>query len=209
MTAVTPGAARSLRDATRGDHASTEHSPFMTALLGGLLPLDVYADLLVQLRPVYVALEAAAAAYAGDPLAGPFVDAALDRTPSIERDLGHLAGRDWPARFRVTDAAASYTAAVAQAEPATFVAHHYTRYLGDLSGGQVIGRIVRRTYGLDGSGTAFYEFPSIPDAKAYKDAYRARLDGCGLDPAALAADVAEAYALNAAVFTALAERHLS
>jgi hypothetical protein len=62
------------------------------------------------------------------------------------------------------------------------VAHHYTRYLGDLSGGQAIGRIIGREFGLDGGvGTAFYSFSEVPKPKLYKDAYRARLDALPLD----------------------------
>ena len=207
MTATAPGAARELRDATRPGHASTEHSPYMTALLGGLLPREAYADLLAQLLPVYVALEATAARFADDPVAGGFVDPALHRVAAIERDLAHLAGPRWlPV---VTEAAGAYAARVAGCADATaFVAHHYTRHLGDLSGGQVIGRIVRRAYGLDDGGASFYEFEGIADPKAYKAGYRARLDAAGFDGAALAAEVAVAYGLNAAVFAALAERHL-
>ena len=210
MTATAPGAARALREATRPGHAGAEQSPFMTALLLGSLPLAACADLLAQLLPVYAALEAAGTRFAGDPVAGGFVDPALHRVGAIERDLAHLAGPGWAARFVVSDAAAAYAARVGACADATaFVAHHYTRYLGDLSGGQVVGRVVRRAYGLDGGGASFYEFEGIADRKAYKAAYRARLDAAGLDGAALAAEVAVAYALNGAVLAALAERHLA
>lgn len=39
------------------------------------------------------------------------------------------------------------------------LAHAYVRYLGDLSGGQVIGARIKKAYGLEGQdGTAFYRF---------------------------------------------------
>jgi hypothetical protein len=59
------------------------------------------------------------------------------------------------------------------------VAHAYTRYLGDLSGGQVLARVARKTYGLEkgGAGTQFYEFDNIENKNGYKKGYRARLDG--------------------------------
>lgn len=39
------------------------------------------------------------------------------------------------------------------------LAHAYVRYLGDLSGGQVIGARIKKAYGLNGQdGTAFYRF---------------------------------------------------
>jgi heme oxygenase len=89
------------------------------------------------------------------------------------------------------------------------VAHHYTRYLGDLSGGQAIGRILDREFELDGAGIAFYAFEAIPKPKPYKDAYRARLDALGLGPAEVRRVVDEvrvAFTLNQALFTELGER---
>ena len=87
-----------------------------------------------------------------------------------------------------------------------FVAHHYTRYLGDLSGGQAIGRILDRAFGLDGAGVAFYDFPAIPKPKPYKDAYRAALDS--IAPTAeeqtrIVEEVKVAFGLNQALFEEL------
>jgi heme oxygenase len=195
--------ARELRAATRGDHERTERAPLMVALLDGRLPAAAYADFLAQLHAVYLSLEAAGDRFADDPVAGAFVDPALRRVPAIERDLLALAGPDWPAELALTAPATAYAARLdACDDPVRFVAHHYTRYLGDLSGGQAIGRVVRVAYGP----ADFYDFPAIADAKAYKDAYRARLDA--LDADVLTGEVTVAYGLNAAVFAALAERHL-
>ena len=88
-----------------------------------------------------------------------------------------------------------------------YVAHHYTRYLGDLSGGLAIGRIVARTYGVGPEALAFYAFPGIPKPKPYKDAYRARLDALPLDEAhkqRVLQEVRAGFALNTAFFTELA-----
>ncbi|HYF72032.1 MAG TPA: biliverdin-producing heme oxygenase, partial [Nocardioides sp.] len=89
------------------------------------------------------------------------------------------------------------------------VAHHYTRYLGDLSGGQAIGRILDRSFGLGGRGVAFYAFPQIPRPKPYKDAYRVRLDALGLSADQrdlVVAEVKEAFRLNQALVAELGER---
>ncbi len=90
-----------------------------------------------------------------------------------------------------------------------FVAHHYTRYLGDLSGGQAIGRILARTYELDRpEGVRFYDFPAIPKPKPYKDGYRARLDALPLDEdekAVVLAEVKATFDLNGALFAELTE----
>ncbi|RYJ02301.1 MAG: biliverdin-producing heme oxygenase, partial [Actinomycetales bacterium] len=166
------------------------------------------AHFLGLLRRVYEALETTAADLAGDPLASAVVDPAIERLAAIDADLDH-----WlPEGPRTVDspAAAAYRDRVlaAGAWGGLLAAHHYTRYLGDLSGGQAIGRILDRAFELDGNGIAFYDFPEIEKPKIYKDGYRARLDGLGLSDADIARVVDEvkvAFRLNQALFTELAQ----
>ena len=66
--------------------------------------------------------------------------------------------------------------------PAGFVAHHYTRYLGDLSGGQLVRKALQREYGLGEEGTAFYAFPGVA-VGAVKRRYREMLDAAPWDEA--------------------------
>lgn len=100
-------------------------------------------------------------------------DPALERLAAIDADLNHwLPGG---AREVTSPAAAAYGERIAAlAWGGSLVAHHYTRYVGDLSGGRVIGKVLDRSFGLRGAGLAFYQFPVRP--KPYKDSYRARLD---------------------------------
>lgn len=47
-------------------------------------------------------------------------------------------------------------------EPRRLLAHSYIRYMGDLSGGQMMKRNIRKAYGLvNGQGTTFYEFGAM------------------------------------------------
>ena len=65
-----------------------------------------------------------------------------------------------------------------------FVAHHYARYLGDLSGGQTLKRIVARMFNLSsGEGLAFYDFSQIPDLSQFKAEYRSQPDSNLVDEA--------------------------
>lgn len=49
------------------------------------------------------------------------------------------------------------------------LAHAYVRYLGDLSGGQIIGGRIRRAYNLKGNdGTAFYDFSARGEKSGFE-----------------------------------------
>jgi heme oxygenase len=91
--------------------------------------------------------------------------------------------------------------------PEAFVAHHYTRYMGDLSGGQMIARSVRSTYDLaPGQGAAFYEFDDIDDIAAFKAHYRHLLDQAPFDDESalrMIEEVTLAYQLNTSVLAEL------
>lgn len=197
-----------MREGSMAEHEAAEHSSFMTELMGGALVEQAYVDYLLRYRAVYAALETAARSRLDDPAVAAVHDPALERLAAIDADLDHWA----PGGPRRTDSAAA-DAYVARLEAATawgglLVAHHYTRYLGDLSGGQAIGRILDRTYGLDGAGIAFYDFAAIPKPKPYKDGYRARLDGLDLSAAnkqRVVDEVKVAFRLNQAVFTELGQ----
>jgi heme oxygenase (biliverdin-producing, ferredoxin) len=93
--------------------------------------------------------------------------------------------------------------------PGGFVAHHYTRYLGDLSGGQFLARAIKRRLGLDAStGTAFYDCSSVGDLTAFKDAYRVRLNCApwsAEEQARIVAETALAYDLNTEVLLELGD----
>ncbi|GAA1537158.1 biliverdin-producing heme oxygenase [Streptomyces albidochromogenes] len=175
-----------IRVASHEQHTEAETSSFMSDLLGGKLPVDAYARYTEQLWFVYRALEEAARPLADDPVAGPFIRPELMRTAELERDLAHLRGADWRAAARPLPATEAYAAritACARDWPAGYVAHHYTRYLGDLSGGQIIRDKAERTWGFarKGDGVRFYVFEDIANPAAFKRGYRELLDRVNAD----------------------------
>ena len=200
----TPFSAR-IREATMGAHRDAERSSYVHRLMRGQLPLDGVADLMVQHHAIYRSLERTGDALNGDPVVGPFLGPELLRVPRIEADLHHLIGDDWAERFEVRPATAAYAGNIAAtaAHPERFVAQHYTRIMGDLSGGQMIRRTLERHYGdgVEGALT-FYDF-DIEDLDAYKDAYRARLDlapWSDVERDAFIDETNRAYTSNSSVF---------
>lgn len=214
MTVLTtdPPLSTLMREGSQREHQEAEDSSFMAELLAGRINHRGYADYLTRLHRVYLALEDTGHAVAADPIARAVLDPALERRAAIEADLELWAPYASPVTSDApTPATAAYVQRIEQASswPGLFVAHHYTRYLGDLSGGQAIGRILARTFDLpDGAGVAFYDFPDIPKPKPYKDGYRARLDALPLTPAEkrrILDEVKVVFGLNSALFAELGE----
>lgn len=201
-----------LRDGTRADHTAAETEPFIENLMAGRLDRAAYADLAAQQLTVYEALEEASARMRGDSRGATLIFEALTRVPAIIRDLTFLYGPAWRDEIHIRPATREYADRIRRIGSSLphYAAHAYTRYLGDLSGGQVVKRMLERHYGLDGEGLSFYTFGQIPKAKVFKDTYRERLDGLELSGPEIDTTLAEAqlaFRLNRAVFAALAESH--
>jgi heme oxygenase (biliverdin-producing, ferredoxin) len=198
-----------LRSGTRQDHDAAQGSGFLDALAAGTLPRQAYADLAAQHWFIYEMLELAAVQMAADPVAGGFVFPELTRLPALSDDLATLLGPE--PSLSALPATQEYRArlrTVAFDQPWGFIAHHYTRYLGDLSGGQYLGPAIAKAYGLDGAGHRFFVFEGV-SPPAFRTRYRELLDGLAFSPADeqnFLAEVAEAYRLNIAVLRELKER---
>ncbi|MEU2792130.1 biliverdin-producing heme oxygenase [Streptomyces sp. NPDC007100] len=202
-----------IRTASHEQHTEAENSSFMGDMLGGRLGVTAYRRYTEQLWFVYRALEGASEALAEDPVAGPFLRPELARTAELERDLSHLGGPAWRTGLEPLPATAAYADRVTECArrwPAGYVAHHYTRYLGDLSGGQIIRGTAEKTWGFarKGDGVRFYVFEGIGNPAAFKREYRELLDALPVDDLEKQRVVDEckrAFALNTAVFRELGE----
>ena len=193
-----------------GAHSSTEGADFMSDLMRGEGSREDYVALVAQHWFIYEALETAAARMSGDPVASRFLSDKLTRLPALEADLEFLIGTDWRERIAPLPTTARYVARIAEVGatwPGGFVAHHYTRYLGDLSGGQFIARVMSRRFGFETNGIGFYVFDDIADPAAFKDVYREQLDAVPWDAAErerVIDEVLLAYRFNTELFADLA-----
>lgn len=201
---------KTLAERTRANHSESEGASFMADLMRGTGTLDDYTALSSQHYFIYEAIEESVSLWLSDPVAGTFFDEALTRLPAIRSDLRFLIGDDWRSRIAPLPTTDAYTARireVGRSWAGGLIAHHYTRYLGDLSGGQFIARLIARHYGLSGDGLAFYDFPGILEVEAFKDDYRAKLDTAQWDAAErerILDEVVRAYRFNTDVFDDLA-----
>lgn len=208
---ATDGLAARLRAATDAAHRAAESTPYITALLDGRISRAGYAALVAQHYFIYETLEQAAEAMRDDPVAGPFVADELTRLPRLAEDLAFLLGPDWQGLIGPNAATQAYRQRLRETcftWPGGFIAHHYTRYLGDLSGGAFVAASVRRTYGFTADdGTRFYQF-DIAGRGRFKREYRARLDALELSTAEfdrVAEEAVIAFFLNRGVFHELGD----
>jgi heme oxygenase (biliverdin-producing, ferredoxin) len=184
--------AERLKTETRALHTAAERSVFMSALLRRRMERPAYCALLRNLHAVYAVLEPSLERHAMHPMLAPVFLPPLWRTRALEQDLQALHGATWADELVLQPAAMSYVDRLRDldaSQPGLLLAHAYVRYLGDLSGGQMLKNIVAQSPLLDGAGAvAFYGFGDADSARELTQAFR---DGL----AAVAADDRQADAL--------------
>ncbi|QWC84697.1 biliverdin-producing heme oxygenase [Nocardioidaceae bacterium] len=184
MTAQ-PLAAR-LRQATATAHRTAESTGWAATLATGRVRRATYAAYLAALTEIYAALEDAVAAHVSHPAIAVVHDPGLQRLSALRADLARWGEpAETPAVRAATIAYVDRLEHVARSAPHRLLAHHYVRYLGDLSGGQVVASALR-TAGHDG--VAFYDFSAVaestrhgrPSTVPFLRRYREGLDAAAL-----------------------------
>ena len=204
--------ASQLREGTKKSHTMAENTGFVSCFLKGVVDKASYRTLVADLYFVYTAMEEEIGRLraAGHPVVGPVGFPELNRRETLEQDLAFYFGETWRGVISATPAAQAYVARIHQVAaeaPELLVGHHYTRYIGDLSGGQILKNIAQKAMSLgEHDGLRFYEFEAIPDEKGFKTNYRATLDNLPIDQAMADRIVEEAnhaFHLNMVMFQEL------
>ena len=174
-----------LREGTKKSHTMAENVGFVKCFLKGVVEKTSYRKLVTNLYFVYSAMEEEMEKLKDHPVISKIYFTELNRENSLERDLYFYYGSNWREEATISEAGKAYVdriREVAKSQPELLVSHCYTRYLGDLSGGQILKKISQRAMNLsDGEGIAFYEFENIPDEKAFKNKYRQAMDELPID----------------------------
>lgn len=168
-----------LRARTQQLHRTAERSGIVRQILQGEIGRDAYALFLRNLLPAYEALERGLERHAHTPAMRSLVRPCLYRASSLRVDLDALCGNRWESALPVLPAARRYAervASVAEGDGAGLIAHVYVRYLGDLNGGRIVGRIVQDALRLEHSALTFYRFADIHDIESFKTAYRGEIN---------------------------------
>ena len=197
-----------LKEGTKKSHNAAENTKFVSQFLKGVLDPEEYRKLITDFYYVYDTMEKLIVKTT-DPRARVLqqFNVFLFRTAFIERDLRYYYGPMWREFLIPSESCNEYChriQEVAEKDPYLLIAHHYTRYIGDLSGGQILKGIAQKALQpKEGEGLHFYDFPRIEDAKAFKTNYKAVLDGLELRESEINALIAEAnhaFTLNMYMF---------
>jgi len=186
-----------LRAGTRELHRDAEQAGVMAQLLRGRLDASGYLGLLHNLHAIYEAMEASLLDQRAHAAVAPIYDPALARSDALLADMSALCrvfGIARPAQY--ASATRDYVArlrSLAAAEVHGLVAHAYVRYLGDLSGGQMLRRVILSNPALAPSGAVdFYDFGDAATVQARVARFRAGLDAVAEVETRLDAIVTEA-----------------
>ncbi|NXN96651.1 HMOX1 oxygenase, partial [Rhinopomastus cyanomelas] len=203
-----------LKEATKEVHEQAENTPFMKNFQKGQVSLHEFKLVTASLYFIYSALEEEIERNKNHPAYAPvYFPAELHRKAALEEDLKYFYGSNWREEIPCPEATKKYVERlhyVGRNHPELLVAHAYTRYLGDLSGGQVLKKIAQKALGLpsSGEGLAFFTFDGVSNATKFKQLYRARMNALEMDHGTkkrVLEEAKRAFLLNIQVFEALDE----
>lgn len=162
-----------LREQTKELHLAAEQTEFMKQMFIGGLPLSKYLEYLMSLEKIYSVLEYEIRDSIDSDIILSVFDTRLERSALISKDIKAIARKHVLKRSTI-DIINEYVKYIKSSNEVELLAHHYIRYLGDLSGGQMISKLLQRSYSFSDNQTLFYKFDL--DAKQYREEYKTRLN---------------------------------
>ncbi len=201
-----------LREGTKKSHTMAENTGFVACFLKGVVEKTSYRKLISDLYFVYKAMEEEIdrLVQQDHPVIKHIGFKELFRRQTLEKDLKFYYGNNWLDQIKISESAQSYVnriRLVANESPELLVGHHYTRYIGDLSGGQILKKIAKKALNLKGDdGLNFYEFKLIEDEKLFKKSYSETLNKLPIDQKIadkIIEEANEAFAYNMNMFREL------
>ena len=202
--------AKQIKVGTKKSHSAAENTKFVASFLRGVVNKESYRTLVANLYFVYTALEDVSEHLKENDEVSPLLFDELKRHKSLAKDLDYFYGEGWHENIYPSDATKRYIdriREVGRQEPYLFIGHHYTRYMGDLSGGQILKGIAKRSLKLDDEAFNFYEFKDILNPVDFKNNYRGTLNCLPLTQTQVDAIITEAnyaFRLNMYMFDELA-----
>jgi heme oxygenase len=202
-----PSLSEALKKGTAAAHEEAESVHFVRNFIRGKIDRGLYAKLVAQLFHLYAKLEGALDEHAPRHFDSCHFPDELQRSVALQEDMEFW----YTGTPEISPATKDYIERIeylCKSDPLLLIAHAYTRYLGDLSGGKILARVAKRALKLttDDDGLAFYEFKNVASYKLFKDEYRDALNNLNLNKRQIQAVVREAnvaFLLNMRLFEEL------
>jgi len=200
---------KALKSGTAASHKAAENVHFVKNFIKQKVELHLYKQMVIGLYFTYKALEEQLEKYGPKYFPSLYQPDKLSRTESLKLDVSYFYGEEWENEVTPSPAIQDYINRIhyiASSDPILLLAHAYTRYLGDLSGGRVLARIAKKALNLPSEALNFYNFKNISNAKEFKDFYRYQLDQLPLGTKKINSMVQEAnvaFVLNMRMFEEL------
>ena len=201
---------KQIKIGTKKSHSAAENTKFVASFLRGVVDKQSYRTLVANLYFVYSALEDVAGHLKDNPEVSPILSDALNRHDALVKDLNYFYGEGWHETIYPSPATKKYIDRIREVgrgeHQYLFVGHHYTRYMGDLSGGQILKGIAQKSLKLGDEAFNFYEFKDILNPVDFKNNYRGTLNCLPLTQTQVDAIITEAnyaFRLNMYMFDEL------
>lgn len=202
--------AQQLREGTTKSHSMAENVSFVKSFLSGVVDKKSYRKLVANLFFVYQAIEEELEKNKNHVAIRSIYFPELKREYSLSQDLEYYYGHNWQQEVSPSAATKIYVDrihSIGENQPELLIAHAYTRYMGDLSGGQILKNIAQNAMNLSGTdGTSFYNFNAIKDENLFKETYRNSLNNVPLNNDQISQIITEAnisFNLNMKMFQEL------
>jgi heme oxygenase len=193
-----------LRERTASVHTEAERTGIIADILQRKADRSGYALFLRNILPAYESLESELSRRSADPILGVFSRHTLWRSDRLRNDLLHIEGAGWEQSLPLLASGVSYADCIARAgggDGLRLSSHAYVRYFGDLSGGQILKKLLGKTLSLPAEALTLYDFPGL-DAQALKAEMRDALNHAGRvsdDEDSLVAEAIAAFEHNIGV----------
>lgn len=158
-----------IREKTSLLHSAAENTGYIKKLVDGSASTLGYAEYLLNLEKMYIAIEKALDKNEDNPIVKPFVTRELYRSELIRKDIDFLLGdkKDSIKLLASTEACVSRIEYLSKNAPELIIAYAYTRFLADLFGGRTFLSILSTSYKIESEGLNYYQFPEINDLRGY------------------------------------------
>ena len=196
-----------MKEETLEAHDESKDSGFAVTIMSGEWSPLAFVEWQRALFPVYNTLETVLKKNRKDPILSIFDHRKLDRSERILHDLATY-GVDPVLDPSPLPCVQDYVACVADTDGSTprVLAYHYTRYMGDMIGGQVIARSMKEKYGMSDDSLTCYDFKDLGDLHHYRKNYKILIEllpWSDEEREQFVDEIKTAYKINAVLFEQL------